>query len=87
MIPSHREPSHPGEILLHEFLRPTKMSQVVLAKKLGVTRQTIVSIEVGKYDPSIGLAFRMAHLFNVKIEDIFEYVGELGEFHGQPPAR
>jgi putative transcriptional regulator len=62
------------------------LTQEELAKRLGVTRQTIVSIEVGKYDPSIGLAFRMSHLFNVKIEDIFEYDGELGEFRGKPPA-
>ncbi len=63
------------------------LTQEELAKKLGVTRQTIVSIEIGKYDPSIGLAFRIARLFNVKIEDVFEYEGESGEFHGLPPAQ
>ncbi len=61
------------------------LTQEELAKKLGVTRQTIVSIEIGKYDPSIGLAFRMAKLFNVHIEDVFEYEGSPGEFHGLPP--
>ena len=62
------------------------LTQEELAKKLGVTRQTIVSIEIGKYDPSIGLAFKTAKLFNVQIEDIFEYEGASGEFYGLPPT-
>lgn len=49
------------------------MTQEDLAKKLGVTRQTIISIEKGKYDPSLALAFRMARLLKVRIEDIFDY--------------
>ena len=62
------------------------LTQESLAQKLGVTRQTVVSIENGKYDPSINLAFRIAKLFNVKIEDVFEYEGTSGEFHGLPPT-
>jgi putative transcriptional regulator len=62
------------------------LTQESLAGKLGVTRQTIVSIETGKYEPSIGLAFRIARLFNVKIEDIFEYEGPEGEYHGSAPV-
>ena len=62
------------------------LTQESLARELGVTRQTVVSIENGRYDPSIGLAFRIAKLFNVKIEDVFEYEGPPGEFHGLPPA-
>jgi putative transcriptional regulator len=61
------------------------LTQEELAIKLGVTRQTVVSLEIGKYDPSIGLAFRIARLFNVTIEDVFEYDAETGEFHGLPP--
>ena len=49
------------------------LTQEDLAKKLGVTRQTIISIEKGKYDPSLVLAFRMARLLKVVIEDIFDY--------------
>ncbi|MMZ71410.1 hypothetical protein D1872_347870 [compost metagenome] len=49
------------------------LTQEDLAKKLGVSRQTIISIEKGKYDPSIKLAFKIAKYFNVKIEDIFIY--------------
>ncbi len=54
------------------------LTQEQLAEKLGVTRQTIVSLENGKYDPSIGLAFKTARLFGVKIEDIFVFEDSLG---------
>lgn len=47
-------------------------SQAVLAERLGVSRQTVNAIERGKYDPSLPLAFRMARLFNQRIEEIFE---------------
>ena len=46
-------------------------SQEMLAEKLDVSRQTIISIERGKYDPSLPLAFRIAGLFGRSIEDIF----------------
>jgi putative transcriptional regulator len=48
-------------------------SQERLAAKLGVSRQTIISIEKGKYDPSLQLAFQLSHVFNTKIEDLFIY--------------
>lgn len=51
------------------------LTQGDLAEKLKVTRQTIISIEKGKYDPSLDLAFRIADFFEVKIEDIFQYNG------------
>lgn len=46
-------------------------SQAELAEKLDVSRQTINAIETGKYDPSLPLAFKIAQLFGLKIEDIF----------------
>jgi putative transcriptional regulator len=46
-------------------------SQAELAEKLGVSRQTINAVETGKYDPSLPLAFKIARLVNLKIEDIF----------------
>ncbi len=49
------------------------LTQKELADQLGVTRQTIHSIEREKYDPSLPLAFKMARFFDVKIEDIFLY--------------
>jgi putative transcriptional regulator len=62
------------------------LTQEALANRLGVTRQTIVSIENGKYDPSLPLAFGIAGLFNVHIEDVFQYEGKKGEFKGLPPG-
>jgi putative transcriptional regulator len=47
-------------------------TQADLAEKLDVSRQTINAIEKGKYDPSLSLAFKVAKLFDIKIEDIFQ---------------
>ena len=47
-------------------------SQAVLADKVGVSRQTINAIETGKYDPSLPLAFKLARLFNLPIEKVFD---------------
>lgn len=49
------------------------LTQEGLANELGVTRQTILAIEKGKYDPSLDLAFKIALFFNVKIEEVFFY--------------
>ncbi|HJK65425.1 MAG TPA: helix-turn-helix transcriptional regulator, partial [Methanocorpusculum sp.] len=49
------------------------LTQEGRAKALGVTRQTILAIEKGKYDPSLELAFRMARYFNTTIEEIFTF--------------
>lgn len=46
-------------------------SQAHLAQELGVSRQTVNALETGKYDPSLPLAFKIARLFDLKIEDIF----------------
>jgi putative transcriptional regulator len=50
-----------------------KMTQEDLADIIGVSRQTINAIEKEKFDPSLPTAFKMAELFNLKIEDIFFY--------------
>lgn len=50
-------------------------SQAELARRLGVSRQTVNAIETGKYDPSLPLAFRIAGLFDLLIEDVFEPEG------------
>ena len=49
-----------------------KWSQADLAEQLGVSRQTVNAIETEKYEPSITLAFKMARLFDTRIEDIFQ---------------
>jgi putative transcriptional regulator len=48
-----------------------EMTQQQLADKVGVTRQTIIAIEQGKYSPSLELAFRIALTFNVPLEEVF----------------
>ena len=48
-----------------------RWSQADVAEKLGVSRQTVNAIETGKYDPSLPLAFAIAHLFDLRIEDVF----------------
>lgn len=50
-----------------------EMTQSDLAERIGMTRQTIVAIEAGKYGPSLEAAFRIAHVFGVGVEDVFEW--------------
>lgn len=50
-----------------------EMTQQELADKTGVTRQTIVAIENGKYYPTLELAFRIAHVFNTSVEQVFSF--------------
>jgi putative transcriptional regulator len=58
---------------MKQSMRSEDWTQEGLAKRLGVTRQTIISMEKGTYNPSLVLAFKIAHEFGVTIEDIFEY--------------
>ena len=50
-----------------------QMTQQQLADSAGVTRQTIIAIEAGKYAPSLTLAFKIAHIFSVPLEEVFQY--------------
>lgn len=50
-----------------------EMTQEALARATGVTRQTIIALEAGKYAPSLELAFRLAHAFSVGVEDVFQW--------------
>ncbi len=61
---------------IKELRKQQKISQEELALAVGVTRQTITSIEVGKYIASLPLAFKIARYFGLAIEDIFEFVDE-----------
>ena len=53
-----------------------EMTQEELAKKADVSRQTIIAIESGKYTPSLGLAFKLAKIFERSIEEIFSVAEE-----------
>lgn len=52
-----------------------EMTQGDLADRIGVTRQTVNAIEQGKYSPSLEVAFKIARVFGVALEDVFEYPG------------
>ena len=50
-----------------------EMTQAELADKVGVTRQTIIAIEQGRYSPSLEMAFRIARAFGVSLDEVFRY--------------
>jgi putative transcriptional regulator len=52
------------------------LTQEELADRVGVTRQTIISIEGGRYNPSVSLALRLAEVFGVAVEDLFDLTPE-----------
>ena len=57
---------------LEELRKQHAIRQEDLAQALGVSRQTVISLEKGKYNPSLALAFKLARYFNLSIEDIFD---------------
>lgn len=61
------------ETRIQELRKTQKLSQAELADALGVTRQTIISLENGRYTASLELAFKIARFFGKSIEDIFIY--------------
>ncbi|MCU0370815.1 MAG: helix-turn-helix transcriptional regulator [Bacteroidales bacterium] len=70
-----------GKIIISNNIRRLRfdhdeMTQQDLADKTGVSRQTIVAIENGKYYPSLELAFRIASVFNTHVEDVFSFIME-----------
>jgi putative transcriptional regulator len=59
------------------------LTQEDLAREIGITRQTIIAIEKGKYNPSLELAFKIVRYFEVSIEDIFVYGQNLRSIEGK----
>ncbi len=53
-----------------------EMTQAALAKSIGVTRQTIIAIEQGRYSPSLEVAFQIARAFGVPLDDVFSYADD-----------
>ena len=68
MIPKHRLPSHPGEILLEEFLEPMGMSQVELAQKMGVPIQRVNTLINGRRDMTAETAVLLSRVFKTSSE-------------------
>lgn len=70
-----------GSSTIHNKIRTLRfingeMTQKELAQQAGVTRQTIIAIEGEKYSPSLELAFKIAHVFQVPLEEVFSYQPE-----------
>lgn len=58
---------------IRELRKAHKLSQEELAEAVGTTRQTITSIEVGRYTASLPLAYKIAHFFGLRIEEVFDF--------------
>jgi putative transcriptional regulator len=71
-MPGKSQEKLTNQIRRHRFDHG-EMTQQALAERVGVTRQTIIALEAGKYVPSLLLAFRLAAAFGVSVEDVFQY--------------
>jgi putative transcriptional regulator len=58
---------------IRELRATHSMTQQDLADRIAVTRQTVIAIELDKYSPSLEVAFRIAHVFGVPLEEVFQY--------------
>ena len=75
-MPENTGIGRPMKNKIKVFRAMNDMTQEDLAQTIGVTRQTILAIEKGKYVPSLDLAFRIARHFNVNVEEVFTYEEE-----------
>ncbi|WP_294051405.1 helix-turn-helix transcriptional regulator [Streptococcus sp.] len=64
------------ETKIQELRKANKISQAELADEMGVTRQTIISLEKGRYNASLELAFKIARYFGKTIEEVFLFEGD-----------
>lgn len=68
MIPKHRKPTHPGEILLEEFLEPMELSQIALAQRMGVPIQRVNTLVNGKRDVTAETAILLGRVLKTTPE-------------------
>ena len=78
---TYQKEASPMKTRIPELRRERKLSQEELARAVGTTRQTITSIEVGRYTASLPLAFKIAHYFGLTIEEVFDFSELEGEVH------
>ncbi len=67
-----------GKVVIHNRIREfrfkaNEMTQQQLADSVGITRQTVIALEQGRYYPSLELAFRIAKVFELPLEEVFQY--------------
>lgn len=67
-IPTHRPPTHPGEMLLEEFMIPMKLTPEKIGKSIGVTEQQISDLIAGKQNITPSLALRLSKFFGISVE-------------------
>jgi putative transcriptional regulator len=72
------KPTHVTNSIRALRFEHAEMTQADLADRVGVTRQTIIAIEQGKYSPSLEMAFQIARAFNVRLDEVFRYPDEQG---------
>ncbi|GAA1714853.1 helix-turn-helix transcriptional regulator [Fodinicola feengrottensis] len=73
------KPTRVTNIIRSLRLAHGQMTQAELADRIGVTRQTVIAIEQGRYSPSLEMAFQIAHVFHVPLDDVFHYPQNSGE--------
>lgn len=61
---------------IRELREAAGLTQAELARRIGVTRQTLIAIEQGKYSPTLELAFQIARVFGASLDDVFQYPAE-----------
>jgi putative transcriptional regulator len=64
---------------IRELRETAGLTQEDLASRVGVSRQTIISLERGRYNPSINLAYRLSRVFDLTIEQVFDFKSERGD--------
>ena len=74
-----------NEIRLLRFLAQD-MTQAELGRRVGLTRQTIAAIEQGRYSPSLEVAFRIAHVFDKKLDEVFKWTAKGGRDETGAPS-
>jgi putative transcriptional regulator len=62
-----------------------QMTQAGLAERIGVTRQTVIAIEQGRYSPSLEMAFQIAQVFGVPLDEVFQYPDGRADSQGERP--
>src|SRR5258708_27532922 len=81
MVPTHRRPTHPGEMLLEEFLKPLEMPQSITANKMGIPLNRLNEIVRGRRGVSADTALRLAKLFKTSPEFWMNLQTEIGRAH------
>ncbi len=87
MIPTHREPTHPGEMLLEEFLKPLELTQTTAAEKMGISTNRLNELIRGKRGVTADTALRLAKLLKTSPEFWMNLQNAWDLYHAQRDMR